>query len=212
MSKRLPKCVTAVCGSSNAAVFRRFTSGKILFYPIARTSGYDEIFKITEDSDGRVWIAHTRGIFIIQPETSAPPANTETRQLTVKEQTVSADFVLPQISSGTILRLAFSEISASPQEELITIFSPPRTQKPGFPDRDFCIPHLPDGCGAAAIRQFCRDIFKILPKIWRAIYGSLQTAAHCVWRGRVSPLSAGMKDSEIREFYQCIKIRTGRFS
>ncbi|HEY0461388.1 MAG TPA: PAS domain-containing protein [Pyrinomonadaceae bacterium] len=106
----------------NTGVFRRFPTGKILFYPIARTSGYDEIFKITEDSDGRVWIAHTRGIFIVQPETAqaiAPPANPETRELTVKEQTVSADFVLPQISSGTILRLAFSENPASRREELI---------------------------------------------------------------------------------------------
>jgi PAS domain S-box-containing protein len=102
----------------NTGVFRRFTSGKILFYPIARTSGYDEIFKITEDSDGRIWIAHTRGIFIIQPGTSAPSANAEIRELTVKEQTVSADFMLPQISSDTILKLAFSENSAAQREEL----------------------------------------------------------------------------------------------
>ncbi len=101
---------------SNEGVFRRLPDGKYLFYPIARSSGYDEISKITEDSGGRIWIAHTRGIFIIQPET-AP--NVETRELSVKEQIVTADFALPEIAPDTILRLIFKEDEANRQEAIV---------------------------------------------------------------------------------------------
>ena len=97
-------------------VLRRTSTGNYTFYPIARSSGYDEIFKITEDADGRIWIAHTRGIYIIQPE-AAP--NVETRELIVQEQTVSADFALPEIAPDTILRLIFREDAANRQEAIV---------------------------------------------------------------------------------------------
>ena len=107
---------------SQDGVFRRSLGGNFTFYPIARSSGYDQIFKITEDSGGRIWIAHTRGIFIIQPETAQSGAsvpNIETRQLSVKVQTVSADFALPEIAPDTILRFIFNEDSANRQEAMV---------------------------------------------------------------------------------------------
>lgn len=106
----------------NTGVFRRLPNGKYVFYPIATSPGYTEIFRVMEDVDGRVWIAHTRGIFIIQPEaaqTVAAAPNIETRALPVTEQAVSADFVLPEISPGTILWLNFSREDSSDRKEIL---------------------------------------------------------------------------------------------
>lgn len=107
---------------SNDGVFRRSPAGNYTFYPIARSSDYDQVFKVTEDSGGRIWIAHTRGIFIIQPaaaSAAAPMPTVEIRELNVKEQTVSADFALPEIAPDTILRFIFNEDSANRREAIV---------------------------------------------------------------------------------------------
>ena len=103
-------------------VFRRSPAGNFTFYPIARSSDYDQVFKVTEDSGGRIWIAHTRGIFIIQPAAvpaAVPVPTIEIRELAVIEQTVYANFELPEIAPDTILRFIFNEDSANRREAIV---------------------------------------------------------------------------------------------
>lgn len=85
-----------------------------VLYPLRRLTDYDETRSIVEDEAGRIWVGHSSGVFVFQPETLAEMANADdlsVRTVEVEEKLVAASengVVFPD-APGKMLRLRFAE-------------------------------------------------------------------------------------------------------
>lgn len=98
----------------NTGVYHRRPNGSIIYYPIRQTSTYDQTFDIEPDDSGRIWIAHTRGIFLINPAgENFDQANFATREFAEKAVDVGGrTFSIPETAPETLVWLHFSGSSS----------------------------------------------------------------------------------------------------
>lgn len=98
----------------DGGAMRILPDGRRVLYPIRRLTGYDETRSIVEDAGGRIWVGHSTGVFIFEPESlaeladasdlSVRPVNDEERIVAASTETVA----LPN-EPGKRLRLMFPE-------------------------------------------------------------------------------------------------------
>jgi PAS domain S-box-containing protein len=97
----------------DTGAIRILPDNRRILYPIRRLTDYDETRSIVEDKTGRIWIGHSTGVFVFQPESlvelqnasdmSVRTSETEERMLSKTE-----NVVLPE-SPGKCIRLMFPE-------------------------------------------------------------------------------------------------------
>lgn len=104
---------------------RRFSDGRVFYYPIKRASGYDETKTLSEDSRGRIYIGHSTGLFVIKPEMMDElrgAENFRTRPLVVSEANVenSGEISLP-VESNRALKINFGETDSNKRAQNVTV-------------------------------------------------------------------------------------------
>jgi Two component regulator propeller. len=98
----------------DTGVYHRRADGRTIFYPIRRVSSYDQIFDIKPSAGNLIWIAHTRGVFLLNPpQDETPGSQFETRRLPELSANVATrNFNVPDVAPGTILRLDLTGATA----------------------------------------------------------------------------------------------------
>ena len=95
----------------DAGALRLLPDNRRILYPIKRQTGYDETRSILADEAGRIWVGHSTGVFVFQPEDLNALSNVpdlSVRQLNLAEKIVetSGAVILPA-QPREMLRLMF---------------------------------------------------------------------------------------------------------
>jgi ligand-binding sensor domain-containing protein len=110
---------------------RRLPDGKMLHYPVERASDYDSVLSIAAPRAGRIFVGHSGGLFVFQPEPLESLQNVpqfESRRPPISQESLesSGEISLPDESGAMlhiILRRAGNQANDSEYTQVSKVFA-----------------------------------------------------------------------------------------